>query len=94
MTHLVQFVGFSVFGQKSSEDTHATNPDEFDWHTGIGSTLSLTSTSVSALSSGFSVQSCASAGVNSDWFSDDQTILDQTSNLMSKNKLLIDLSLV
>ena len=94
MTHLVQFVGFSVFGQKSSEDTHATNPDEFDWHTSVGSTLSFTGTGVTTLSAGFSVQSCAGTGVNGDWLADDQTVLDQTSNLMSKNKLLIDLSLV
>jgi len=81
---LVDLLLLSVLGQKSSEDTLASHPQELDGHTGVGGTESLTGTSVSALSSSFGVGSCSGARVHNGGLLDDQTILDESSHLMPR----------
>ena len=86
---LVDLLLLSVLGQKSSEDTLASHPQELDGHTGVGGTESLTGTSVSALSSSFGVGSCPGARVHNGGLLDDQTILDESSHLMPGKLLAI-----
>ena len=83
ITHLVELLSLAVLGQHAAEDAHTTDPEELDWHTGIGSTLALTSTSVATLAAGLGVQSCAGTRVNNNWLADDQTVLDETSDLVA-----------
>jgi len=81
---LVELLSLAVLGQHAAEDAHTTDPEELDWHTGIGSTLALTGTSVATLAAGLGVQSCAGARVNNNWLADDQTVLDETSDLVAR----------
>ena len=48
---LVNFLGLSVFLEKSSEDSLSPHPQDLGWHTGVSGTLSLTSTVMSSYNS-------------------------------------------
>lgn len=77
---LVNLSSLSVFLQHSSEHTHAAHPHHGDRHTRVGSTLSLTRTSVSALSLGFGVGSDTGARVHLDGSLGDVRIFDQLAH--------------
>merc|ERR1719191_2590024 len=81
---LVELLLLSVLGQKSSEDSLASHPQELDGHTRVSGTESLTGSGVSALSSGFGVGSCTGSRVDNGGLLDDQTILDKSSHLMPR----------
>ena len=81
-SYLVKLVSLAIFGKETTENAHASDPNELHGHTCVSSTLSLTSTGMTTFSTGFNIQSCACPRMNSDRFSDDQTVLDETSNLV------------
>lgn len=86
---LVDLFLLSVLGQKSSENSLTSHPEELDGHSSVGSTESLTGASVSTLSSGFGVGSCSGPRVDNGGLLDDQTILDESSHLMPGKLLAI-----
>jgi len=81
---LIKLVSLAIFGKETTENAHASDPNELHGHTCVSSTLSLTSTGMTTFSTGFNIQSCACPRMNSDRFSDDQTVLDETSNLVPR----------
>ena len=78
----IDFLGFPVAFQQTTEDTHAANPKELLGHTGVSSTLPLTKTRVTAFTASFSVLANTSSGVDSHRLLDDQTILDQLTDVL------------
>ena len=79
----VDFLCSSVLLQQSPEDTHTTNPEDLDRHTGISCTLSLTSAAVTTLPTGDVIFTAASPGVNCYWLADNETILGQFSDVLT-----------
>jgi len=79
----IDFLSFPVAFQQTTEDTHAANPKEFLRHTGVSSTLPLTETRVTAFTASFCVLANTSSGVDSHGLLDDQTILDQLTDVLS-----------
>jgi len=55
-----------VFGEETTEHTHATHPDHLDGHTRIGGTLALTVAGVAALGLGHQIQTVSVLGVHGD----------------------------
>jgi len=85
--YLVELVCLAVFSEEAAEDSHSSDPDQFDWHTGVCGTLSLTGSGVATLSAGLDVQSCSGPGVNSHRLANDQTVFDQPTHLMTKTSM-------
>jgi len=56
---LIDFLGSSVFSQKSSEDSLSSDPEDLLWHSCFLGTLSLTGSGVSSLALGFMVSTCS-----------------------------------
>jgi hypothetical protein len=81
---LVELVRLAVFSEETAEDAHSSNPDQFDRHSGVCGTLSLTGSGVATLSSGLDIESCSGPGVNSHRLANDQTVFDQTTHLMTR----------
>lgn len=80
----VDLLVLSVFLQEATQDTHPSDPKHFDWHTGVGGTLSLTSASVTTLATSLNVAADTGARVDSDGLADDQTIFDQLSHVLTR----------
>jgi len=83
---LVDLLGITVLSEESSENSHSADPDDLGGQTGITSTLSLTGTGVSSLSLGEKVLSDSGAGVDHLWLTNDQTILDQLSDVLTYSR--------
>lgn len=79
----IDLLGFAVFLQQATENSHAGHPQEFHWHTSIGCTLALSVSAVTALSASDCVLANAEARVHDDWLLDDQTILDQFADVLA-----------
>ncbi|RMZ94905.1 hypothetical protein BpHYR1_034854 [Brachionus plicatilis] len=56
---LVDLLGISVLDEQSSQDSSASDPQDFFGHSGVGSPLSFTIATVSAFASGFGIFACA-----------------------------------
>jgi len=80
----VDFLVLSVLFQEATQDAHPPHPQLLNGHTGVGGTLALTGTRVTALSSGQSVFPRPGARVNGLGLLDDQTILDQATDILSR----------
>lgn len=79
----VDFLGFAVFLKQTTEDTHASHPQEFHRHTSVRCTLALSVTAVTTLSAGDGVLADAITRVHNDGLLDDQTILDQFADVLA-----------
>uniref|UniRef100_A0A1L8EGN8 Uncharacterized protein n=2 Tax=Haematobia irritans TaxID=7368 RepID=A0A1L8EGN8_HAEIR len=79
----IDFLAITVFLQQTSEDTLTLHPQEFGGHTGIGCTLALTKTTVTALATSFSVFAYTITRVYNNGLLDDQTILDQFADVLA-----------
>lgn len=77
---LVDLAAGAVLDQKTAEDSETSHPEDLAGHTGIGSTLSLTVATVSALSSGEVQLTSAGSRVLGDGLSDDEAIGDELSD--------------
>ena len=80
---LVYLLGFSVLPKQTSQDSHASDPDDFLRHPGIGRTLPLAVAHVSTLPPGLGILPDASPGMDFDRFANDQTILDEFADILS-----------
>lgn len=79
---LVNLLVIPVSLEESPENSHPSDPDDLLWHTSVGSTLPLTSSGVPALATSDHVLADPSPGMDSHWLSDDETILDQLSDVL------------
>lgn len=70
----------TVFDQETAQDSHAAHPENLGGHTSIGSTLSLTVTTVSAFPSGKVQLAGTASRVHSHGLSDDEAIGDQLAD--------------
>merc|ERR1712150_34852 len=78
----VDLFGFSVFFEKTTKHSHASHPQHLDWHTGISGTLPLSLSSMTTLPTSDGVLPYSGTGVNGHWLSDDETILDQFTDVL------------
>jgi len=84
MVHLsVDLLGVSIFPEKSTENTGSSHPDDLMWHTGISSTLPLSSANVSSLSLGLSVGLASRSGVSLNLSSHDELVFHKLSNVLA-----------
>ena len=79
---LIDFLRLSVFFEKTTKDSHASDPEDLDRHSGIRCSSPLAVAHVTSLSSCFCIFPCPSAGVDSDGFPNDETVLDQASDVL------------
>jgi len=79
----IDLLVLSVLLQETTQDAHPPHPQLLDGHTGVGRTLSLTGTGMTSLSSGQSVLPRPGARVNGLRLLDDQTVLDQATDVLS-----------
>jgi hypothetical protein len=80
---LVDLLSLSVFSQQTTQHTQSSHPQHLERHTGVGSTLALTETSVSSLGLGGNQALVARLGVNHIGLADDETVLDQLAHVLS-----------
>jgi len=80
----VDFLVFPVFLEKTPEDAHPPHPQLLDGHSRVGRTLALTRPGVTSLSSGQSILPRPGARMNGLRLLDDQTVLDQATNILSR----------
>ena len=83
---LVDLLGFPVALEESPEHPHTAHPDDLLWHTGVGGTLPLSSSSMTPLPASNGVLPASGTGVHSYGFSDDQTILNQLADVLPCSK--------
>jgi len=80
----VDFLVLSVFLQQSPQDSHTPHPQFLDGHTGVGRTFTFTGTGVTALSARKGILPRACARMNSLRLLNDQTVLDQSTDVLSR----------
>jgi len=80
----VDLLVLSVFFEETAKDAHPPHPQFLDGHTRVGRTLALTRSGMTALSSGQCVFPCPGTRMNGLGLLDDQTILDQAPDILSR----------
>jgi len=80
----VDLLVFAVFLQQTPQDSHTPHPQLLDGHPSVGCSLALAGAGVTALSARESVLPRAGAGVNRLRLLDDQTVLDQPTDVLSR----------
>jgi len=80
----VDLLVLSVLLQKSAQDSHPPHPQLLDGHAGVGGTLALTGAGMTSLSPGQSVFPRPGARMNGLRLLDDQTVLDQATDVLSR----------
>ena len=78
----VDFLVLSVLLQEPPQHAHPPHPQLLDGHAGVGRTFALSGTGVTALTTRQSVLTRASARVNGLRLLDDQTVLDQATDVL------------
>lgn len=81
---LVDLAAGTVLDEKTAEDTHAAHPEDLLGHTSVGSTLSLTVATVSALTSGEVQLAGTGSRVHGHGLSDDEAIGDELSDRLAR----------
>jgi len=77
----VDLLVLAVLLQKTTKDSHSSNPKHLHGHSSVGGTLALTGSGVTALATGFDVAADTGSRVDRDRLADDQTILDQLADV-------------
>jgi len=80
----IDLLVLSVFLQETTQNAHPSHPQFLDRHTRVGGTLALTGTGVTSLSSSQSILPRSGARMNGLRLLDDQTVLDQTTDVLSR----------
>ena len=80
---LINLLGLPVALEESPQHPHTAHPDDLLGHTSISSTLPLTSASVTTFPASNGILATTGTGVHSNRFPDDQTILDQLTDILS-----------
>ena len=78
----VDLLVFSVLFQQTTQDSHPPHPQLLDGHAGVGGTLALSRAGVATLTTRKSVLARASARMNRLRLLDDQTVLDQPTDVL------------
>lgn len=81
---LVDLAAGAVLDQEAAEDSEAAHPENLAGHAGVGGTLALTLSTVSALSSGEVELAGAGSRVLGHGLSDDEAIGDELSDRMAR----------
>jgi hypothetical protein len=81
---LVDLAAGTVLDEKTAEDTQTAHPQNLRRHTGVGSTLSLTVTTVATNTAGEVQLTSAGAGVHGDGLADDEAIGDQLADGLAR----------
>lgn len=81
---LVDLAAGTVLDQEASEDSKAAHPEDLGGHTSVGSTLSLTESTVSAFSSGQVELAGAGSRVHCHRLSDNEAIGDELSDGLAR----------
>jgi len=79
----IDLLVFSVLFQQTTQDSHPPHPQLLDGHAGVGGTLALSGARVTTLTTREGVLARASARVNGLRLLDDQTVLDQPTDVLS-----------
>jgi len=79
----IDLLVLSVLLEKTAQNSHPPHPQFLDGHTGVGGTLSLSGAGMTTLSASEGVLARASARVNGLGLLNDQTILDQTTDVLT-----------
>lgn len=79
----INLLGFAVFLQQATENSHASHPQELHWHTSVCCTLALSIAAVTSLSASDGVLANAETRVHDNGLLDDQTILDQFADVLA-----------
>ena len=82
----VDLLVLSVLLQQPPQDSHTPHPQLLDGHTGVGGTLSLSGSGVTALSASEGVLTRASARMDGLRLFNDQTVLDQTTDVLGEGR--------
>jgi hypothetical protein len=80
---LINFLCLSVFSKETSQNSHSANPDNLGRHSGLSRTVSFSCSSMAALSLGSQILSNSGSRVDGLRLFDDETILDELSNVLS-----------
>jgi len=80
----IDLLVLSVLLQEPPQHAHPPHPQLLDGHTGVGGTLALTGAGVTALATSQSVLARASARMNGLGLLDDQAVLDQSTDVLSR----------
>ena len=83
----IDLLVLAVLFQKATQDAHSPHPQLLDGHTGVGGTLALTGAGMTALATRQGVLARAGARVNSLRLLDDQTVLDQPTDVLKGKRL-------
>lgn len=81
---LVDLAAGTVLDEKAAKDTQAAHPEDLRGHTGVGSTLPLTVTTVATDSAGEVELTGTRTGVHRDGLSDNEAIGDQLSDRLAR----------
>lgn len=81
---LVDLLGITVLLQQITQDSDTAHPQDFLRHSGISGTTTLTESSVTTFATGLSFDASTEARVDLSWLLDDQTVLDQTSDVLTR----------
>jgi len=79
----IDLLVLSVLLQETTQDAHPPHPQLLDGHAGVGGTLALSGARVTALATREGVLARASARVDGLGLLDDQTVLDQTTDVLA-----------
>lgn len=79
----IDLLGFAVFLQQATKDTHTSHPEEFHWSTSVRCSLALTISTMTTLSASECRFTDAETRVHDDWLFDDQTVFDQFADVLS-----------
>jgi len=80
----VDLLRLAVAHQQATQDTHAPDPDDLLRHTCIGRTLSLARPCVATLAPSLGILPHARARVHSHRLADDQAVLDELANVLTR----------
>jgi hypothetical protein len=78
----VDLLALPVSGKEPPQNSHAAHPDDPLGHTCVRRTLPLSVSGVTSLPAGKSVLPASGAGVHRHGLADDQTILDQFTDVL------------
>jgi len=81
---LVYLLSLSVTLEQPAEHAHAADPDDFLWHASVCRTLSLAGARVTSLPARQSILAHARPRVHGNRLADDQTVLDQLANVLTR----------
>lgn len=81
---LVDLAGLAVLAEETTENAHATEPEDLGGHTGLRGTLALTGTGVTAETLGGGVLTSAGARVDDGGLDNDVAVLEELADTRAR----------